>query len=103
MEITRGTNQRLAGLEQDARQPSLAMEADGLSDTKNRERTEGAAKAVQAVHGDSPFANRVDPDPICSTSFSVKVEPPALPCRDDVLVENDAAAPKSCLSSLEMR
>ena len=27
----------------------------------------------------------------------------ALPCRDDVLVENSAAAPKSCLPSLEMR
>ena len=30
-------------------------------------------------------------------------EPPALPCRDDVLVENGAAAPKSCLPSLELR
>ena len=93
----RGTRQRLAGLAQDARQPRLAMEADGPSDTKTRERTEGAAKAVQAMHGDSFSANRVDPDPICSTSFGVKVEPPALPCRDDVVVENGAAAPKSCL------
>ena len=48
------------------------MEADGPSDTKTRERTEGAAnKAVQAMHGDKFSANRV---------------------------ENGAAAPKSCLS-----
>ena len=32
----------------------------------------------------------------------MKAEPPALPCRDDVLVENGAAASKSCLSPFEM-
>ena len=31
------------------------------------------------------------------------VELPALPRRDDVVVENGAAAPKSCLPSLEIR
>ena len=30
-------------------------------------------------------------------------EPPALLCRDDAVVDNGAAAPKSCLPSLEMR
>ena len=30
-------------------------------------------------------------------------EPPDLPCREDVLIEDSAAAPKSCLPSLEMR
>ena len=39
-------NQRVARLEQDARQPRLAMEADGPADRKTRERTEGTAKAV---------------------------------------------------------
>ena len=39
---------------------------------------------------------------MCSTSFGAKVEPPAVPCRDDVLVENGAPAPKSCPSPLEM-
>ena len=34
------------------------------SDTETRERTEGAAAAVQAKHGNSYSANRVDPDPI---------------------------------------
>ena len=30
-------------------------------------------------------------------------KPPPLPCRNDVVVENGTAAPKSCLSPLEMR
>ena len=60
----RGTRQRVASLEQDARQPRLAMEADGPSDTKTRERTKGAAKAVQAMHEDSFFCepDRSRPD-----------------------------------------
>ena len=33
----------------------------------------------------------------------MKAEPPALPCRDDVLIENGTAAPKTCLSPLGMR
>ena len=33
----------------------------------------------------------------------MKAEPPALPCRDDVVVEYGAAAFESCLPSLEMR
>ena len=101
----RRMDQHLAGLEQDARQPRLAMEADGPSDTKTRERTEGAAKAVQAKHGNSCSANRVDPDAMCSTSFSDdSTGLLALSCsRDGALVGNGAAAPKSCLSPLQMR
>ena len=79
------------------------MEADGPANTKTRERTEDAATAVLRARGDSFSACRVDPGPKTSTSFGVKAEPPALPCRDDVLVEDGAAAPKSCLLSLEMR
>ena len=68
----RGTSQRLASLEHDARQPRLAMEADGQADTEIRERTEGDATAVQAIHGDSCSANRVDSGPkTTSTSFDV--------------------------------
>ena len=33
----------------------------------------------------------------------MKAKPPVLPCRDDVLVENGAAAPKLCLSPFEIR
>ena len=97
-------DQRLASLEHDARQPRLAMEVDRQADTKTCERTEGAATAVQAVHGDSCSANRVDPNPMCSTGFGDDcTRPPALPCsREDALVDNGAAAPKSCLSPLEM-
>ena len=69
IEDLRGVNQRVARLEQDARQPRLAMEADGSADTKTRELTEGAATAVQAMHGDSFTANRIGPDPMCSTSL----------------------------------
>ena len=79
------------------------MEAERPEDTKPRDRKEGATKAVQAMHGDSFSTNRVDFDPMCSTRFGVKAEAPALPCRDDVVVENGAAAPKSCLSPSEMR
>ena len=96
--------QLLASLEQDARQPRLAMEANVQADTKIRERTEGTAIAVPAMHGDSFSTNRADPRPKATwTRFGVKTEPPALPCRVDVLVENGAAAPKSCLAHLEMR
>ena len=101
--LMRLLEQQLTSQEQDARQPRLAMEADGPASTKTRERTEGAATAVQAMHGDSCTAQKVQGGPKTSTSFGVKSEPPALPCGNDVLVEGGAAAPKSCLPSLEMR
>ena len=92
-----------ASLEQNARQPRLAMEADMPSDTKTRKRTEGDAAAVQGKLGDSCSANQSDPDPMCLTCFEDDCTgPPALPCsRDDALVDTGAAAPKSCLSPLE--
>ena len=82
------------------------MEADGQADTKTRERTEGPATAFQAMRGVSCSANRVDPDTMmCFTSFGNDCTgPPALPCsRENALVDNGAAAPKSRLSPLEMR
>ena len=51
-ENLKGIDQRVASLEQNARQPRLAMEADVPADKKTRKRTEGAATAVQAKHGD---------------------------------------------------
>ena len=48
----RKMKQRVASLKQDARQPRLAMGEDVKADKKTRERTEGAATAVQAKHGD---------------------------------------------------
>ena len=102
--ITRLLEQLSECLEHEARQPRLAMEADGPADTKTRERTEGAATAVQAMRGDGFSARRVKPGPNTnSTSFGEKPEPPALPCRDDVVVESGVAASESCHPSLEMR
>ena len=81
MKMTRGTNQRVPSLEQDAWQPRLAMEADGPVNTKTRKRTEGDATAVQAMRGDSRSADRVDPDPMSSTSSGDDCTgPPAPPC-----------------------
>ena len=103
-EDLRRIDQRLANLEQDAWQPRLAMEENVKAADKNTfERTEGAATAVEAKHGDIFSAKRIQAGLICSTNFGIKAEPPALPCRDDVLVENGAAALKSCLLPLEMR
>ena len=100
----REMDQHLTRLEHGARQPRLAMQADGQASTKTRERTEGAAIAVQAMRGDCFSARRVEPGPTTnSTSFGVKAEPPALPCRDDSVVECGSAASELCFPSMEMR
>ena len=100
----RKMDEHVTRLEHGARQPRLAMEADGPADTKTSGRTEGAATAAQAMRGDGFSARRVEPGPNTnSTSFGVKAETPALPCRDDVVVESGEAASEFCLPSLEMR
>ena len=100
----RATKQRSACLEQDAWQPRLALEAGVPSDTKTRKRAEGAAAAVQAKRGDCFFANQVDPDMTCRTSFGYYSTglPTLLRSRDDPLVGNGAAVLKLCLSPMEM-
>ena len=103
-EMMRYLEQHLASQEQVTRQPRLAMKAGGTANTKTRERTEGATTAVQAMHGDSCTAQKVRDGPKTnSTSVGMMAEPPALPCRDGVLVENGDASPRSCLPPLEMR
>ena len=103
-ENLRSIDQHVASFEHDARQQRLAMEADVSADTKTRERTEGAAAVIQAMHGDSFSANRVDPDPESSTRFGDdSTGPPTVPySRDDALVSKGAVAPKPCLLPLEM-
>ena len=98
-------DQHVTRPEHGARQPRLANEADGPADTtKARERTEGAATAGQAMRGDCFSARWIKPGPTTNlTSFGVKAEPPALPCRDDVVVESGPTASESCLPSMEMR
>ena len=66
-EVSKSIDQRLASLEQDARQPRLIMEADITANKKTRDRTECVATAVQAKHKGSCSANRVNPDPKRST------------------------------------
>ena len=67
---TRVMDQHVTSLEHGARQPRLAMEADGPANTKTRERTEGAAIAVQAMHEDScTTAQKVQDGPKTSISF----------------------------------
>ena len=87
-EEMRVMDQRVGSLEQGARQPRLTMEAGVQADKKTRERTEGAAKAVQVMHVDSCSANRVDPDTMCSTNLGGdSTGPPALPYSgDDALI-----------------
>ena len=82
----------------------VATEADVPTNTKTRKRAEDAA-ADQATHEDSCSSRKVYPDLMCRTSSGDdSTESPALPCfRDDAMVDKDAAAPKLCLSLLEMR
>ena len=97
-------NQHVTSLKHGARQPRLAMEADGHANTKTQERTDGAATAVQAMRGDScTTEQKVQDGPKTSISFGMMAEPPNLPCREDILVKEDATSPESCCSSLEMR
>ena len=103
VEKTRGTRQRSASLEEDARQPRLAMEADVISDTKTRNRMEYIA-AERVISGDNSSV-KVDTDPMSLTSSGDdSTEPPASPCsRDDTLVDNGAAVLNPRLSPVEMR
>ena len=78
-EKIRTIRQRLAGLEQDTRQPRLAMEAEIPTYTKTRNRAEDAA-TDREKHEDSCSEKKVDPDLMCLTSFGDdSTEPPALP------------------------
>ena len=99
----REIRQLLASLEQDARQPRLTVGADVTSDKKTRKRTEGAAAAERVISEGNSSA-QVDTDPIHLTSFGDdSTGPPIFPClRDDALVDNGAAAPKPCLSQVEI-
>ena len=66
--------------EQDARQRRHAMEEDETANTKTREHTESAAKAIRAVRGDScTTERRVQHGPKTLISFGMMAEPPNLP------------------------
>ena len=67
-EISDVMDQHVTRLEHGARQPRLAMEADGQASTKTRERTEGAATAAQVMRGDCFSARRVEPGPTTNST-----------------------------------
>ena len=67
VEDWKSMNQRLTRLEHGARQPRLAVVADGQANSKTRERREAAATAVQVMDGDSCTAKRVQDGPKIST------------------------------------
>ena len=78
------------------------METDVKPDTKTCKRMEDVA-ANRVISGDNSYT-QVDPNPICLTSFSDdSAGLPALPSRDNALIDKGAAAPKPCLSPVEMR
>ena len=97
----RNTNQRRAGLQYQAQQPRLGMEADVLEDKKTGESTENFAENGRL--GDIS-SDRVS-DPMRWTSFGDQgyTEPPALPCRDDALANQGHEVAKPCFSPVEMR
>ena len=102
-DILRAENQRSADLEYDARQPRLTTEADVESDTKTRKGTEDAA-ADRVMNENSSSARRVHTyGQTSSTSLGMTAELPALPRRDNVMVDKGAEAPKPCISPVEMR
>ena len=77
------------------------MNADVLEDKKTRESTENFAQDGRL--GDIS-SDRVH-DPMRLTSFGGQdyTEPPALPCRDDALVNQGHQVAKPCLSPVEIR
>ena len=101
--MLRATNQRLAGLEHEARRSRLATKADVEPDTKTRKCTEGASAADRVKNGDSSYA-RVDDDPTSLTIFGMMAEPPA-PEKSigDALINNGAEVPKSHLLPIKVR
>ena len=98
---TRITNQRRPGLQHQAQQPRLAVKADVLEDKKTRESREDFVEDGRL--GDIS-SDRVH-DPMRLTSFCDReyIEPPALPCRDDALVNQGHEVAKPYLLPVEMR
>ena len=89
----RVTNQRFAGLEHEARQTRLAMEADVEPNTKTHKRTQSASAADRVVNEDGSSARRVDDGSTSLTSFDIIVEPPApQKCIKDALVNKGTEA-----------
>ena len=88
-------------LQHQGHHPRFVMKADVQEDKKTRESTEDFAQ--DEILGDIS-SDRVH-DPMRLTSFGDKdyTEPPALPYRDDALVNQGHEVAKPCLSPVEIR
>ena len=97
-------NQRLAGLQYQAQQPNLPVEADIKPDTKTQKLLEGAA-ADDDKYGDTSSA-RVDDDSIRLTSFGDQEfsNPLLAPKKSigDALANEGAAVPKPHFPPVEV-
>ena len=102
--LLRTTDQRLAGLAYEGRQPRLAMEADITPDTKTRKRTEDAP-ANRAKHGDSSSARMADVGSTSLANFGKIAEPPLAPekCISNALADKGAEVPKASSSTCRVR
>ena len=103
-EKMRVTNQRLAGLEHEARQSRLGTEAGVEPDAKTRKRTEGASAVDRGKNGHSSSAG-VDGGLTNLTHFGIIIAEPSTSEKSigDALVDKGAKAPKPCISHVEMR
>ena len=106
-EEIRVVDQRVSSLQQDARQPNaLLWWKTGKQTPRLAIVRRAPLQQFKRCMGIAVLqTNRVDPDPMCTTSFGDDCTgPPALSCsREEALVDKGAATPKSCLSPLEMR
>ena len=94
--------QRLAGLQHQAQQPHLAIEAGEKACKETPKRTEGAA-TDEEKSTNRPFA-RAEENSTSSTSFGKLAEPSAAEkCIGEALVNKGAKAPKPRLPSVEVR
>ena len=100
-EEMRATDQRPADAEHDARQ-TTSRHGDRRKTRYQDSQVYGRRCSRSRKTGDNSSA-QVDPDPRCLISFGDdSAEPLPLPCRDDVLVDKGVAAPKPCISAVEM-
>jgi hypothetical protein len=84
-----------------AHQPRLAMEADVKEDDKTREGVEDFAQ--DGILGDISSDRAHDPTSLTSLGDNDCTDPPALPSRDDALVNQSHEVAKPCLSPVEIR
>ena len=100
--VIRNTNQRRAGRQQlKAQQLRLAVKANAHEDKKTRKSMKDFAPDRSL--GDISFDRGHDPMRFTSFGDQECIEPPALPYKNDALVNQGPEVPKPCLSPVRMR